>query len=216
MFGNLNKMWKDKVIQETTMPSISGMKAILTGEPTGNWHMTIGNPLNPIMVVGNLICTKMDIQFAEELGPDDFPLEMKVTYTIEHAMARDKQGIQSMFNRGSGKIYKLPDYIKAVSDYETKVDNYTGRTSAYVTPKWMSSSQLMSMTGARGWQTYKITPGKELQNAGNPATTFIPSFYPADPDMAYQTVMGEAAFLSNENMRSTFRANLYTRKRSNN
>ena len=216
MFGNLNKMWKDKVIQETTMPSISGMKAILTGEPTGNWHMTIGNPLNPIMVIGNLICTKMDIQFNEELGPDDFPLEMKVTYTIEHAMARDKQGIESMFNRGGGKIYRLPDYIKAVSDYETKVDNYTGRTSAYVTPKWMSSSQLMSMTGARGWQTYKINPGTALQNAGNPNTTFIPSFVPADPDMAYQTVMGQAAFLSDENMRSTFRANLYTRKRSNN
>lgn len=114
------------------------MKALLTGEPTGNWHMTVGNPLNPILVIGNLICTKMDVQFGEEIGPDDFPLEMKVTYTLEHAMARDNAAIQSMFNRGAGKIYKLPDYVRAVSDYESKVDDFTGRTSSsWVGPKYI-------------------------------------------------------------------------------
>lgn len=149
LLGNINRMWKDKVIQETVMPNIQGMRAILTGEPVGNWHLTVGNPLNPIIVVGNLICTKMDVQFNGELGPDDFPLEMKVTYTIEHGMARDKQGIQSMFNRGGGKIYRLPDYIKASSDYETRVDDYTGRTSeAYMKPKYISAGEMMSMTGA--------------------------------------------------------------------
>jgi hypothetical protein len=75
------------------MPSISGMKAILTGEPVGNWHLTVGNPLNPIMVIGNLICTDMKFEFSEEMGPDDFPLELKVVYSIEHGMARDKSSI---------------------------------------------------------------------------------------------------------------------------
>lgn len=41
-------------------------------------------------------------------------------------MPRDKSGIQSMFNRGSGRIYQLPDWIRASSDYESKVDNFTG------------------------------------------------------------------------------------------
>jgi hypothetical protein len=91
--NNLNKMWKDHVIQQTAMPSISGMKALLTGDPVGNWHMTVGNPLNPIMVVGNLICTKMQIEMDDELGPDDFPVNLKVTYTIEHGMPRDKAAI---------------------------------------------------------------------------------------------------------------------------
>lgn len=158
MFGNLNKMWKDQVIQQTTMPNIQGLKAILTGEPTGNWHLTVGNPLNPIMVVGNLICTKMTVDWDTELGPDDFPMGMKVTYTLEHGMARDKAGIQSMFNRGSGRIYKLPDYIKASSDYESKVDDYTGRTGdSWWTPKYMSTSEIQNQAGAHGWQVYKMS-----------------------------------------------------------
>lgn len=158
MFGNINKMWKDQVIQQTTMPNIQGLKAILTGEPTGNWHLTVGNPLNPIMVVGNLICTKMTVDWDTELGPDDFPMGMKVTYTLEHGMARDKAGIQSMFNRGAGRIYKLPDYIKASSDYESKVDDYTGRTGdSWWTPKYMSTSEIQDQAGAHGWQVYKMS-----------------------------------------------------------
>jgi hypothetical protein len=34
-------------------------------------------------------------------------------------MARDKAAIQSMFNRGMGKSYELPDYIKSSSQFET-------------------------------------------------------------------------------------------------
>ena len=156
--NNLNKMWKDHVIQQTAMPSISGMKALLTGDPVGNWHMTVGNPLNPIMVVANLICTNMQIEMDDELGPDDFPVNLKVTYTIEHGMPRDKAAIQSMFNRGAGKIYKLPDYVRATSDYETKVDDYTGtryQGESWVSPAYMHASQLMARSGARGYQTIK-------------------------------------------------------------
>jgi hypothetical protein len=75
------------------MPTVENMKALLTGEPVGNWHLTVGNPLNPIIVVGNLICEKMDVQFGEELGPDDFPTELKVVYTLQHGMQRDKKAI---------------------------------------------------------------------------------------------------------------------------
>lgn len=216
LFGNLNKMWKDQVIQETTLPSIEGMRALLTGTPVGNWHLTIGNPLNPIMVCGNLICKKMDVEFGEELGPDDFPLELKVTYTIEHAMARDKAAIQSMFNRGSGRIYKLPDYIKAVSDQETKVDKYTGRSydEGIYTPQFMSTSELMNMSGARGYQTYKIPAGETASNTGNPETTFIPTF--SIPDNQAATMMlgnpNKNMFLQNRDVRSVIAAPITAQK----
>ena len=26
-------------------------QSLLTGDPTGQWHLTVGNPLNPIMVI---------------------------------------------------------------------------------------------------------------------------------------------------------------------
>ena len=156
---NLNMMWRSKVIQASTMPSIHGMRALLTGEPVGNWHLTVGNPLNPIMVIGNLICTDMKVEVGEELGPDDFPTELKVVYTLEHGMPRDKSGIQSMFNRGSGRIYQLPDWIRASSDYESKVDNFTGGSNFYQ-PKYMNASKMMAIGGAHGYQTYKIDKGK--------------------------------------------------------
>jgi hypothetical protein len=33
------------------------------------------------------------VQFGEELGPDDFPTELKVVYTLQHGMQRDKKAI---------------------------------------------------------------------------------------------------------------------------
>lgn len=59
-----------------------------------------------------------------------------------------------MFNRGAGKIYKLPDYVRATSDYETKVDDYTGtryQGESWVSPAFMNASQLMARSGARGY-----------------------------------------------------------------
>ena len=61
MADNLKRMWHDKVMQATTLPHINGMGALLIGEPVGEWHLTVGNPLNPIMVCGNLICEKMQV-----------------------------------------------------------------------------------------------------------------------------------------------------------
>jgi len=77
------------------------------------------------MVIGNLVCSEMKVEWDEEIGPDDFPIGFNVTYTLEHAMARDNDGIQSMFNRGMGKFYTLPDYISTASERITYVDRFT-------------------------------------------------------------------------------------------
>lgn len=111
------------------IPYLTGLRALLIGEPVGEWHITIGNPLNPIAMIGNLICDNIEVEFGNELGPDDFPLEVKITANLEHGMARDRDAIQSMFNRGMGRIYDLPDGMVGSADKETKVDNVTGGTS---------------------------------------------------------------------------------------
>lgn len=124
---NVKGFFTAKLAKKTGVETISGMKALLTGEPVGDWHLTVGNPLNPIAVIGNLIVTSSSISFGDELGPDDFPMEMTVNVTLEHGMPRDKSAIESMFNRGHGRIYTLPDNIATTSaDGETKVDDYTG------------------------------------------------------------------------------------------
>jgi len=61
MFKNLNNMWRNKVLAASVAPTIRNMHSLLTGDPVGEWHLTVGNPLNPIMIVGNLICEKMQV-----------------------------------------------------------------------------------------------------------------------------------------------------------
>lgn len=112
-----------------SIPYLTGLRALLIGEPVGEWHVTIGNPLNPIAMIGNLICESMVVEFGNELGPDDFPLDVKISVNLSHGMPRDRDAIQSMFNRGMGRIYDLPDNFKGTADYETAVDKNSGNKS---------------------------------------------------------------------------------------
>lgn len=113
------------------VPYLTGMRALLIGEPVGEWHLTIGNPMNPIAMIGNLICTNIEVEFDESagLGPDDFPLGFTVTVTLDHGMPRDRDAIESMFNRGSGRIYELPKNFMGSADKQTKVDDQTQSVS---------------------------------------------------------------------------------------
>jgi hypothetical protein len=85
------------------------VQSLLTGDPTGQWHVTIGNPLNPIMVLGNLACTNTEINFEGPMGIQDFPEKMVVTVTLKPGRPRDKAEIESMFNAGRGRFYIQPD-----------------------------------------------------------------------------------------------------------
>jgi hypothetical protein len=111
-------------------PDIVAMKALLTGEPVGEWHMVVGNPYSPIMKVGNLICTSAKFQFNDTLGADNFPTELKVTVTLEHGRPRDKGDIESMFNDGEGRIYfaakGMGDVFKSSAQENSKNDNSFG------------------------------------------------------------------------------------------
>lgn len=84
------------------------VNALLTGDATGQWHLTVGNPLNPIAVIGNLACEKTDISFSGDMGIQDFPEKMTVTISLKPARPRDKGEIESMFNTGRGRFYVQP------------------------------------------------------------------------------------------------------------
>ena len=82
--------------------------ALLSGDPTGQWHVTIGNPLNPIAVIGNLACTNTAVNFEGPMGLQDFPEKLVVEITLKPARPRDKAEIESMFNSGRGRFYIQP------------------------------------------------------------------------------------------------------------
>lgn len=94
-----------KFLDMVGRPAIYQMNSLLRNEPVGDWHLTIGNPLNPIVSVGNLILDNTKIEFGDTLGYDDFPTSFKVTCTLKGGMPRDRAGIESMFNNGFGRIY---------------------------------------------------------------------------------------------------------------
>jgi hypothetical protein len=83
--------------------------ALLSGDPTGYWHVTIGNPLDPIAMIGNMAVTKTTVQFNDILGYDDFPTEVKFTVELEHCMPRDNASIENMFNGSKGRFYAFTD-----------------------------------------------------------------------------------------------------------
>ena len=85
--------------------SLPVFQAFRTGAPTGEWHITVGNPFNPIAKMGNLICTGVRIEFNDNLGADDFPTEMRATVSLKPGMPRANADIESVFNDGHGGLY---------------------------------------------------------------------------------------------------------------
>lgn len=210
LMNNTQEMLKARMIKATTMPTVQGMRSILIGSPVGNWHLTIGNPLNPIAVIGNLVCSNMKFKFSEEIGPDDFPVELECSFTLEHGMPRDKDAISSMFNRGAGKIYNLPDALRVTSDYETKVDQYTGTKHWRMGASYVSAASLMP--GVAGKQYGNLNNTSKIPNSEN-ATLFIPKFNPVIiPDSAAWEELKNGEYLAEINNRAVFKANLATRK----
>jgi hypothetical protein len=95
-------------------PSTMAVKSLISGQPIGNWHLTIGNPYRPMMKMGNMIVKEWEMNFDGFLGADDFPTEMKYKIVLETSRPVDKAGVESWINGvmeqrgdslGSGRMY---------------------------------------------------------------------------------------------------------------
>jgi hypothetical protein len=159
-----------------TRTQIQGLHSLLTGKEIGEWHVTVGNPMNPIMMIGNLVCTGVTLEFNDEMGPDDFPTEIKATITLEHGMPRDRTRIESMFNRGRGRIYSLP------KGYEQSLSSFKESAGTIDTSK---------EAGSGGG-------GRSGKGSGNPLLKFLgdPNALKKAVEIAYRTG-GQAADAAN-------------------
>jgi hypothetical protein len=102
------------------------MRSFLDGRAVGEWHLTVGNPFDPIAVIGNLCVKSTTIKFSEAIGLDDFPSEISFTVTLTPGRPRAKQDIESMFNLGGGPMGFTP--LAAPS---SAYNSYGERNSSY-------------------------------------------------------------------------------------
>lgn len=117
----LNALWsiagfgqasKAAIKNKLGRPAFYAFDSLLTGEDTGLWHLTVGNPRNPIASMGNMIMTNASIQHFGPLGIDDFPTEIKVKVTLKHARSRDLQQIGKMYTQGLMALYQTTNRHK--------------------------------------------------------------------------------------------------------
>ena len=110
--GGLQSIFSGLMKNALGRPAVYAFDSLLTEGETGTWHVTIGNPLNPIASIGNLIIDgDVEITHGGPLGLDDFPTEITVKVPLKHAMPRDAVDIQRMFTKGRRAIYAeiVPD-----------------------------------------------------------------------------------------------------------
>ena len=96
MSGMLNRMGR---------PQKAMYNALLSPAPIGFWHVTIGNPKRPIMSLGNMIITDVQIEHQGPLGLDDFPTGLKVTVQLDRGKPRDLRDIEKIYMQGNDRIY---------------------------------------------------------------------------------------------------------------
>ena len=111
-------------INKLGRPMKMALNSLLSPAPVGFWHVTIGNPMNPIVQMGNMIVDKCEITQYGPLGLDDFPTGIKVAVTLKHAKMRDASLIEQMYQYGDNRIY-LPIDADVIAAY--KVADKKGR-----------------------------------------------------------------------------------------
>jgi hypothetical protein len=88
-----------------TGPAPLALPALVSGAPHGEWHLTLGNPIYPMAMIGNLHLESSTLTFTGPFGKDDFPTGLKLTCSLFHGKPRDKDDFESMFNGGTGRLY---------------------------------------------------------------------------------------------------------------
>ena len=120
------------------------IKAFLTGDPTGQWHLTVGNPMNPILVCGNLCLETSKFEFEGPLGYEGFPTKLKMTVALKPGRPRDKAEIESMFNAGRGRMYLQPEVEGKSLDDVMDMSAYGNKDRSRLTPDRFTRNSDMS------------------------------------------------------------------------
>lgn len=114
-------------------PAVYAMNSLLSGDDVGLWHVTIGNPKNPIAAFGNLILENATVTHSGVLGLDDFPTEIRVQVQLKHARPRDLTEISRMYNKGTSTMYNPIGNNKLKSFFALNSSSYVDENGNTIT-----------------------------------------------------------------------------------
>jgi hypothetical protein len=89
---------------KNAIPELISVRSALSDRPVGEWHIVVGNPVNPIFVMGDLVCSAVTMTWDQEMGPDDFPTGVTFSVDLNQGKPRDKTAIERMLNLGQSKL----------------------------------------------------------------------------------------------------------------
>lgn len=128
MMSNIGNILVGGALNALGRPQKQGLNSLLTNDPVGLWHVTVGNPKHPIMSMGNMILTSVEVQQYGPLGLDDFPTGIKVTVGLKHAMPRDRMRIEQMYMMGDSRTYMpVGKNIEMMYESATEMKGYVNR-----------------------------------------------------------------------------------------
>lgn len=190
-------------------PAVYALDSLLTGDNVGLWHLTIGNPRNPIMSIGNLIIDKSEITQSGPLGLDDFPTDLMVSVSLKHGRPRDSAEIQKMYTKGSGPIYtplgakaasnfyKLTstnysaDITKDKNDTENSVFNCIQQASTNINAKSSSARTTDEQTKIVATSTITSDKSKDLVDAANSILSSVDGVLATDDESWVYAELGD-------------------------
>lgn len=77
-----------------------GVMAALTGAASTPWHVTIGNPLRPILCSGDMECEDINVKLGPQLSFNDLPTYIEATIKLSSARNNGLQELFSKMNSG--------------------------------------------------------------------------------------------------------------------
>ena len=105
VLNGIGGMFLGGMLNKLGRPTRAYANSLLSEQPTGMWHVMIGNPNHPIMSMGNMVLKETSIQHYGPLGLDDFPTGLKVTCQLTRGKGRDNRNIELLYMHGNDRIY---------------------------------------------------------------------------------------------------------------
>lgn len=126
-FQNGAKSLVQTILASTVMKwryAMMGSIALMTGENSTPWHLTLGNPYSPFLSTGNIVVKNVTMNFNNEFGFNDIPTRLDVEVQVALGRNLGAQEIFRMFNNGYQRAYATND-VSVVKKGDSETEKLT-------------------------------------------------------------------------------------------